>query len=285
MTQKIEDILDDCLERMFKGESLEDCLKAYPEQAPELEPLLKTSFVIRQKSAAIQPDHEFKTRVRSQLQGMLYARREKVERRAAIPIWRRGWAVAVASVLVIFLAGVGTVAASANALPDQPLYPVKLASEEIRLALTFSNLGKAKLHIQFAEQRAAEMAEVARAGKGDKTFLLAEKVASHVDQLEKILEAEKTWQTEGPKALAPPPELAPSPLPAPSTPEGTEDYGRTREGDKGELVTMLSRSRARNLDKLQAALDKAPEELKPFLEQAIKNVAQDYDETLFNLES
>ena len=279
MAQNMEDILDNCLERMFKGESIKDCLKAYPKQAPELEPLLKTSFVVMQKSAAIQPDHEFKARAHSQLQEMLHAKREKVERRAAVPIWRRKWALAMTAILGFLLIGVGTVAASANAFPDRPLYPVKLATERVRMRLAFSDVGKAKLHIQFAQRRTVEMAEMAHQGKGDKTFLLAEKAASHIDQLEKILEGEKTWQAKGPRVLAP------SPPPAPSTSEGTEGYGRTGKGDKGELTTMLSQSRARNLDKLQAALDKAPEELKPSLEQAIKNVARNYDRTISIIES
>jgi hypothetical protein len=283
MAQRIEDILDNCVERIFKGESIEDCLKAYSKQAPELEPLLETSFAFMQKSAAIQPDYEFKARAHFQLQEMLYARREKMEMRKAIPIWRRKWVAAVASVIIILLAGIGTAAASANALPEQPLYSVKLATERVMMGLAFSDVSRAKFHIQFAQRRTAEMVEMTRQGGNDKTFFLAERAASHIDQLEKIVEAEEMGQAKDAKALAPSPEPAPSPPPAPSTSEGTKSYSRA--GDKGELATMLSRSRARNLAKLQITLEKAPEELKPSLEQAIKNVAQDYDETLFNLES
>jgi len=283
MAQRIEDILDNCLERIFKGESIEDCLKTYSEQASELEPLLGTSFAFMQKSAAIQPDYEFKARTHFQLQEMLYARREKMEMRNPIPIWRRKWVAAVASVIIILFAGIGTAAVSASALPEQPLYPVKLATERVMMGLAFSDVSRAKLHIQFAQRRTAEMAEMARQGKDNEIFFLAEEAAGHIDQLEKVVEAENMLQAEDAKALAPSPEPAPSPPPAPSTSEGTKSYSRA--GDKGELATMLSRSRARNLAKLQITLDKAPEELKPSLEQAIKNVAQDYDETLFNLES
>ena len=136
---------------------------------------------------------------------------------------------------------------------------------------------------------------MAHQGEDDKAFFLAEEAAGHIDQLGEIVETENMLQAEDAEALAPPweapvpaepappQELAPSPPPAPSTSEGTKSYSRA--GDEGELAIMLSHSRARNLAKLQITLEKAPEELKPSLEQAIRNVTQDYDETLFSLES
>jgi len=276
--KKVQDILDNCIERMLKGESIEDCLKTYPEQAHELEPLLRTSAGIRQNSLAIQPASELKQRVRTRLRGMLYAKTER--KRAKVPIWHRRWAVSLVSVLVVLIASAGTVAASGKALPDQSLYPVKLASEEMRLALTFSDLDKAELHIKFAQRRTVEMVELAGQGKDDKAFLLAEEAGSHIDQLKKTLEVEETRQADGPKILVP------SLLPVPFTSQGaTEDDVETGKGEEAELVTMLSHSRARNLDKLQAALDEAPEELKPSLEQAIENVARNYDRTIFIIKS
>ncbi|MBN2186248.1 MAG: hypothetical protein JW732_02220 [Dehalococcoidia bacterium] len=301
MAQRIEDILDNCLERISKGESIEDCLKTYSEQASDLEPLLETSFAFMQKSAAIQPDYEFKTRTRFQLQEMLYARREKTEMRKTIPFWRRRWVAAVASVIVILFAGIGTVAVSASALPEQTLYPVKLATERMMIGLAFSDVNRAKLHIQFAQRRTGEMVEMARQGEDNKTFFLAEEATVHIDQLEKIVEADNMLQAEDVGALAPAWE-APAPVepaapeesalpqepslslpPAPSTSSGTKSYGEAEDED--ELAAMLSRIRAGNLAKLEIALEKAPEELKPSLEQAIRNVTQDYDETLLCLES
>ena len=278
MTQKIEDILDNCLERMFKGESVEDCVKTYPEQALELEPLLKASFVVIQKSCAIQPSPEFKARGRSQLQGILYAKLAKAER-ARIPIWHRRWAVAMTTVLVIVLAGVGIAAASTNALPDEPLYPAKLATEQARLTLAFSGMGKAKLHIQFAERRATEIAEMVLQGRSDKIFVLTEQVTNHLDRVQV---AEKTGKIEqgGQKALAPPP-----PVPAPAPSDEAEDYGEGRGGYAVELKAMLCDSRARSLNILQTTLAETPETLRPSLEQAIKDVTEDYDRIIFILES
>lgn len=274
MTRKIEDIFDNCLESIFKGESIDDCLKAYPEQAPELEPLLKTSLVFMQRFSAIQPAPEFKARLGSQLQAMLYAKQKKAERRARIPIWQRRWALAMTAILGFLLIGVGTLAASAYALPDGSLYPVKLAGEQVKVTLAFSDIDKAKLHIQFAERRAGEMVEMARQGKGNEIFMLTEQVANHLDKVY-VMEQPPEVEEKGPKMLAP------TPTPAPS--EGAEAYSKGRDAE--ELETVLSQSRAKSLAALRNALDKAPEELKPVLQQAIEDMEEDYNKTISIIES
>ena len=274
MTRKIEDIFDNCLESIFKGEGIDDCLKAYPEQAPELEPLLKTSLVFMQRFSAIQPAPEFKARVHSQLQTMLYAKQKKAEKRAWIPIWQSRWALAMTAILGFLLIGVGTLDASAYALPDESLYPVKLAGEQVRVTLAFSDIDEAKLHVQFAERRAGEMVEMARQGKVDEILVLTEQVANHLDKIY-VMEQPPEVEEKGPKMLAP------TPIPAPS--KGAEAYSKGRGAE--ELETVLSQSRANSLAALRNALDKAPEELKPVLQQAIEDVEEDYNKTISIIKS
>jgi hypothetical protein len=268
MAEKIEDILDKCLERISKGESVSDCLTSYPKQAPELEPLLKTGSALIHKSLAVQPTPEFKAKARSQLQGMLCAKSGKAESRVRVPIWHRKWAVAMAAILVVLFVGTGTVVASGNASPDEPLYPVKLAVEQVRLTLAFSGMSEAKLHIEFAERRASEIAEMASQDQGDRIPALTERLAEHLDG---VYEAESTSELRrgGPKTLAPN--------------DGAESYGKGK--DAGELTTMLRESRWRSLGTLQNALDETPETTKPSLERAIQDIADDYEETLLLLES
>jgi len=52
-------ILDECLEKVFSGESLESCLAGYPDQADELRPLLETVLGARD-AADIAPRPEFR---------------------------------------------------------------------------------------------------------------------------------------------------------------------------------------------------------------------------------
>ena len=182
--------------------------------------------------------------------------------------------MAVTAVSVILLAGVGTVAASANALPEEPLYSVKLATEQARVTLAFSDMDKAELHIQFAERRATEIAEMARQGKSDEIPALTEQLAAHLNEVGGI-EGTQEAEESGPTLLAP------SPVPAPAG--EAKDYARGKAEEK--LKTMLDESRARSVDALQNALKETPEKSKPGLEQAMEAVAKNYDETIAGLEN
>jgi len=90
-----------------------------------------------------------------------------------------------------------------------------------------------------------------------------------------VMEQPQEVEVEGkrPKMLAP--------APAPS--EGAEAYSKGRDAE--ELETVLSQSWAKSLAALRNALDKAPEELKPVLQQAIENMEEDYNKTISIIES
>ncbi len=275
MTRKIEDIFNNCLERMFKGESVEDCLGAYPEQSPELESLLQASCALAKRASAIEPGPEFKAQVHQRLQAMLYAEQKKLEERARIPVWHRRWALAMTAVLGFLLIGIGAVGAAASTLPDETLYPVKLATEQVKLTLAFSDMDKAMMHIQYAERRADEMVQMARQGKSDKITMLTGQIASHLERIPVMEEAQEV--SEG-RVKAPAP---PAAAPAPRSEAGA--YSKGTEID--ELKAALSQSRAKNLSALRNALGKAPEKLKPVLQQAIENMEEDYNKTIFIIES
>ncbi len=52
---------------------------------------------------------------------------------------------------------VSGVFASNNSMPDSPLYIAKTLSERVQLSATFNETAKARLNLEFASQRAAEM--------------------------------------------------------------------------------------------------------------------------------
>jgi hypothetical protein len=95
---------------------------------------------------------------------------------------RQSLAVAIAVVLVLLLAGGSTAAASSNAMPDEPLYPVKLATEEVRLTFAISDAQKAQVHTQLAETRATEVEVMAEKGKPDEAAIAAERFAKELEE-------------------------------------------------------------------------------------------------------
>ena len=155
-------ILDECLERVIKGESIEHCLSEYPDDAAELEPLLQTALTAKEAST-IKPRPDFRERASHQFQAAI---REMESRKSrGLLGWQPQWVTAVIVVVVLLLAGSGTVAAANNSMPDEPLYQVKLATEAVRLTLTPSALNKAELYVKLADKRVAEIIEMADKGK------------------------------------------------------------------------------------------------------------------------
>jgi hypothetical protein len=157
-------ILDECLQRLIEGDSIEACLSRYPEHAAALGPLLRMAWDTL-RAVDIRPRPEFRQRAAYQFQ--MAARETPVkERRDFFSVLKPGLATIII-VVVVLLAGGGTVAAANNSLPDNPLYSVKLATESVRVALTPSALGKAELHARFADKRIDEIIEMAEKGKSD----------------------------------------------------------------------------------------------------------------------
>jgi hypothetical protein len=159
--REFDDILNECIDRVLKGEPIEACLAAYPEHAAELEPLLHTALDTR-KAAAVVPRPEFRQQAAYEFQAAI---RNMKPNRSGFFRWQLRWVTAVSVVVIVLLAGSGTVAAASNSLPDEPLYPVKLATEDMRLTLTPSALGKAELYAEFADKRVDEIVKMADKGK------------------------------------------------------------------------------------------------------------------------
>lgn len=175
MSNKIEDILAQCIEDIKAGKSsVADCLDKYPAVRKQLEPLLKIALEIREPPD-VKPSPAFKVRARVQLMEQIHARQAVTKQRGfrfteqvkPIPHKRRFNMVAiiVAVVLAVSSLGGGTAYASQDSLPGDVLYPVKLGTEQARLVVATSNAAKAELHLAFAESRVEEMTALAERGR------------------------------------------------------------------------------------------------------------------------
>ena len=156
--ERIEEALNDCIERMDGGEPLGSCLASYPDLADELRPLLELSHAVTETSLSIKPRGEFKAAARHRFHAALAGKGSKVAKtKAAFRGWRFRWATVAVAALLIFVVGGGMGVASANSMPGEPLYRIKTLTERIRMGLTFGNENKAQLHMNFAERRSDEM--------------------------------------------------------------------------------------------------------------------------------
>jgi hypothetical protein len=157
---QFNDILNECLDRMLRGESIERCLQIYPDKSKELAPLLHTAQAAK-IAATVQPGAEFRARARFEFQSALQDIKAKKSRHTSFFSWhwqwQSGWAIALIVILVVVLSGGGMVVASSNSMPDNTLYPVKIAAEKVKMAFTFSEIARAELNAGFADNRVEEI--------------------------------------------------------------------------------------------------------------------------------
>jgi hypothetical protein len=292
--KEFNNILNECLERLLvKGESLEQCLQSYPEQSAELKPLLETALAAREASA-IQPRPDFRARARYQFHSALKETAAGKSRTSWG--WFPRWATVAAIVLVLVLVGGGAVVAAGSSMPDSPLYSVKLATEQVRLTLTPSQMGKARLCAELADRRVDEIAYMAHRGDAQQVEMLTQRLDDKLNLLVVLVGGEEAGapgmlmapDTEEAAAPTVPPtteDTAPPPVLAPSPEKGwggSDDA--VRNGNQAQLRDTLVSDAASNRAVLRAVLDDVPESVKPALRQAIAVSEDGYEEALAALE-
>jgi len=302
------------LERLLvKGESLEQCLERYPGQAAELKPLLETALAAREASA-IQPRPDFRARARYQFRSAL--KETAAGKSRSSWGWFPRWATVVAIVLVLVLAGGGTVFAADSSMPDSSLYSVKLATEQVRLTLTPSQMGKARLCAELADRRVTEIAYMANKGDVQQVELITQRLDEKLDLLVVLIEGRGGVSLPGILPAASPPEEA-GLTPAPTTTSPTTEYtppvptttpppsdeepmppvaitgpgkdwgGRddtAQNGNQAQLRNTLVTDAASNRAVLRAALDEVPESAREALRRALAVSEDGYEEALDALE-
>ncbi|MCS7276073.1 MAG: DUF5666 domain-containing protein [Dehalococcoidia bacterium] len=180
--------LDDCLSALERGESLQSCLARYPDLADELRPLLQAAQAVRAMG-------EPRPRPVAQASGWLRFSRRAAQLRAAQV--RRPWrwlapAAIVACVVAVMAASLtATVMAASRSLPGDPLYRVKLLAEEAHVLATWDREARARLLLDQADRRIAEIEKVsARKGQVPGEALAA--LRSRVARASRLLEGYDT---------------------------------------------------------------------------------------------
>jgi hypothetical protein len=280
--KEFDNIFDECLERILDGETLEQCLKRYPQQAAELKPLLETVLAVK-KASAVEPRPEFKARARYQFRSAL--QEKAAPRRRGFFGWIPRWATALAAVLIVLVAGTGTVAAASNSMPDSVLYPVKLATENVQLALTTSEIDQAQLCASFADRRVAEIVYMAEKGDAYQVEVLTGRLDDRLDTL--VVLVSGLEGKEAPNFLtasgggASDSEAAPPPEPAePAPPAVGEGAGNEQPRSWAGLTVEVAESADNNQAVMLSIVDSVPESVREALLEAIEVSEAGYQRVL-----
>ncbi len=303
--REFNNILDECLERLLtSGETVEQCLERYPEHAVELEPLLRTAMVTHE-TLTIEPNVEFRARARYQLRSEM----EKVAVRRWRPIltWQPRWVMVTVVVMVVLLAGGGTVVAADSSMPGTPLYGVKLATENVRLTLSSSDVARAELYAALADRRIAEIAYAIEKGKLNQVEKVTRRLNNHLAMMSRLsLAAEKVEgkdpapaedkaaeekplsetapqksAAKQPSAATARPTVAAEDSPGLSARAMSEAAARIKE--RAKLRTLLGQYAVNHPERLRALLEQAPESARPAILQAIAISVSSYEKVLEEL--
>lgn len=196
MPDLIDNILDDCLELIGTGASVAECLALYPEYAQELESLLETALSAQRQ---LTPGMPSGARARVRAAALTEWDRHHLPKRRPwrLPILLPRWAAVAASVVVVMvLSGTGTVLASTNSVPGDPLYAVKQLREDVRLWFTWSPEAKVDMYTRLVRQRAEELRKLASAGRTDSAPIAAARLERHVANVNELAEAHIESQAE-----------------------------------------------------------------------------------------
>lgn len=295
MPIKIEEAFNECFERLSAGESLDNCLRDYPQYAAELDLMLRTSYDLKRRAYPIQPRPEFKYWAKVRLQGVQdYVSRQPVQHKTPAFNWRRTMAISMAAMLVFVIASSGTVAASSESLPDEPLYGVKLAVEQAQVTFALSDVDRAEVYAHLAEKRAGEIVAMAHQGKIDKMATTTARMNYQIEQAEQFIskyeEANNGEAEESSAAAGVPSAAFTAPAPTVTMPDDKSASIVTPGGLQGNFTpptkplplatraainisrakNTMNSSTAKSLAVLQNALENAPDSAKPALLEVIK---------------
>ena len=174
MNGEFVEALNDCVERLTRGESIQDCLNRYPMYADELRPLLEVSVSTIRAAEELQSDLSAKQR---NFQRFSQAISEAAGRKQERTPWWQPWksrriAPLARPVLVGFMAiaimltGVGaTTAAASNSVPGEPLYWVKTTKESVESRIHRSDESRAHYEAKLAQVRGDEINKLIQRGE------------------------------------------------------------------------------------------------------------------------
>lgn len=170
MERDIELLLDNCINEMRNGKSIDECIAKHPQYASQLQPLL---HLVQRIETLPQPEPAPET-ISAMLvevgRGTAKPRMisekpttavKKLKKSSIFNIIRRpklAWAFSAALLFLVVLFSAATI--SANSAPGDILYPLKLATEKVKFLLTFNSEKKAELRLTFSDKRLHEMITV-----------------------------------------------------------------------------------------------------------------------------
>ena len=185
MSDKFIEALNECLERLKRGESIQDCLRDNPTYAEELRPLLEVAISTMRAAESAAPDPAAKARnfERFSQAAAVHAIRKPSPwrlRLRGLKFIARPVAIG-AMCLALLVTGVGaTTAASSEAVPGEALYWVKTTRENVESRMARSDESRANYEAKMAQVRGDEIQKLIERGHFTEANIAMGRMNSHL---------------------------------------------------------------------------------------------------------
>ncbi len=257
MRERYEDLVEEGLDSIISGRTgIEDFLAAHPLEANELRPVLDAAIAMG-RAADVQPRSAFRYAARANFADRIQARSRRSSWLSSWTLALRPIAVGLLAVIVVTSLGFGTVAASEDATPDQPLYGVKMAQESVRLAIARDDIERAGLRARFAERRIDELRRLGEDPSVERRSYLAQQIAANLQSIAQTARRERQQGNVSPETRA---RLA-------------------------GLAAQLESSRLSDPDLVRLVLAQTPAEHRPAVTQLLRLAQEEYLRTLQSVET
>ncbi len=194
MSREFVETLNDCVERLSKGESIQACLNRYPMHAQELRPLLEVAASTLRAAAQVRPDQAARQR---NFQRFSQAISAAAQRREKDSPWWQPWklrrftplarpALVALMAIAVMATGIGaTTVASSNSVPGEPLHWVKTTRENVESRLPRSDQSRANYEAKLAQVRGDEVNKLIQRGELTRANSAVSRMAFHLNRCAK----------------------------------------------------------------------------------------------------
>ena len=164
---RLNQILENCLQAIENGDTIETAVSRYPELANELRPLLEIAVSVKNKNMFVVSSDVVRRNRTKLLQHAAEMRESQIQRKAQgvwfVPI--RRLVVTLIVLVIIFASGTSLARASSVTVPGDGLYPVKRTLENVLVLITFNHQQREVLELEQENERLDELQEVFDKGR------------------------------------------------------------------------------------------------------------------------
>ena len=206
-------ILNECLERIWRGEDLESCMASHPDHAEELQSLLivaadmtelavprtnqSATEVGRQRMIAAfeagqATDSEVNQTIPVSFVGITRYLEQmlntiKINLSKEFLVMHKTVIAIVLVLVVVFSGSAASAYAAQGSLPGDALYPMKTAIEDVNVDFSMDSASEVRLYLRLAEKRITEIESLAADGRYEDMQKAVERFESHVENAIKDL--------------------------------------------------------------------------------------------------